>query len=243
MAKQEKWRIEEWIKLDVDDEGKIAYRMKAGAKIPARIKKELVGGLLPLNAPSLKEFRESQQEKTQEIVRKSRETFAAIHDSISDPENQGPFPLWLLRKKPRLLPWILGDDTAYRPTPVDLLIVKVAYSERLRKIKESALRGEAKRDEPPSDGPCGQNQWLHNGEIVEGTMQPGAWGVCNFLWQSQEKSSSFDFLYEPATGDCQENCFDFKSAAQKAKQFFDAADIPWRLSVSERHRTVSLVEK
>ncbi len=120
---------------------------------------------------------------------------------------------------------------------------KFTPSDLMPYVEGYLLRLQDKSPQKKVDGPYGHCQWRHNGEIVAGAMQPGAWGVCNYLWQTQEKSSDFDCLYEPATGDREETNFDFKSAAQKAKQFFDTADIPWRLSVSERHRTVSLVEK
>jgi len=93
------------------------------------------------------------------------------------------------------------------------------------------------------DGPYGHCQWRHNGEILDAKMQPGAWGVCKYLWGLQDKTAGFDDLFEPATGDCEETEFDFKSAAQKARRFFKCNSIPWRLSVSERHRKATLVEQ
>jgi len=120
-----------------------------------------------------------------------------------------------------------------------------AFSDEMWGKIEGYLKGlqDRKKTSEVEDGPCGHCKWRHNGTVVEGTMQVGAWKVCQSLWVRPDKSAGFDDLYEAATDDRVETWFDFRSAAQKAKQFFDKNRIPWRLSVSEKHRTATLVKK
>jgi len=93
------------------------------------------------------------------------------------------------------------------------------------------------------DGPYGNCQWRHNGEVVKDTMQVGAWKMVKHLWEQDDHTACFDELIVPVYNDTEhiadENAFG--SLRKAANKFFSVNAIP--LSVSLNKATVSITAK
>ncbi len=237
------WSENGVLPLALTPSGKLAYPVRSGAKLPPAVAGQMVGNVLPFSAPAVKLLRDHDNAGVKKKLAKMRREAAEIHASISDPDNDQPIPWGILHTNVELVAWLNGENPKYAPTMTEYKLIYPAFLERRRRIRERGLAGGDLKNPPEKDGPYGHCQWRHNGEVVDGTMQVGAWKVAEFLWTQPGKKASFDDLYEVATCDRNDKDFDFKSSAQKAKKFFGKADIPLRLSVSEKHRTVSLTEK
>ncbi len=90
------------------------------------------------------------------------------------------------------------------------------------------------------DGPCGSNQWRHDGEVLAGTMQVGAWKMVKHLWGQPEHVARFDDLLVPVYGDPEHIADDnaFGTLRREANKFFKNNGIPWKASLKKG--TVSL---
>jgi len=95
-------------------------------------------------------------------------------------------------------------------------------------------------DESAPDGPYGHCQWRHSGEVIEGTMQVGAWNMAKHLWGQADRTAGFDELIISVYGDsnhiADENAFG--SLRKAANQFFRDNGISLAVSLSKS--TVSM---
>jgi len=249
------WKANGDLPLDVDSDGEIAYPLKAGVKLTTELSQQTKGGLLPLSAPALREYAAFQQGKLNKSFAEVRATIQEIHDYISDPDNEQPVPLHILRNRPSMAAWLNGENPRHAPTVMESKVIYPAFLERRRKIRERGLAGydnlsamfslleeklNARSHEEKQDGPCGQNQWRHNGEVAEGTMQVGAWKMVKYLWNQPDQIASFDELIVPVYGDPEHIADDnaFGALRKAANKFFKAHEIPLAVSLSKT--TVSL---
>ncbi len=90
------------------------------------------------------------------------------------------------------------------------------------------------------DGPCGIGQWRHNGVVLTGTMQVGAWKMVKCLWEQAGHVASFDDLIVPIYDDSEHIADEvaFGALRREANRFFSKYSIPW--SASLRRATVFL---
>jgi hypothetical protein len=88
---------------------------------------------------------------------------------------------------------------------------------------------------PLVDGPCHPYTWCQRSEILNDTMQPGAWRMVNYLWQQPNHSATFDDLKFPVYDD-RDHIADakaFGSFRRAANAFFREHHIPWRVVVKK----------
>ena len=85
------------------------------------------------------------------------------------------------------------------------------------------------------DGPCGNNQWRHDGEVAAGTMQVGAWKMVKHLWGLTDRVASFDDLIVPVYGDPEHIADEvaFGAMRREANKFFGDNGIPWKASLKK----------
>lgn len=91
------------------------------------------------------------------------------------------------------------------------------------------------------DGPCHPRYWRQNGEVINGTMQIGAWKMVKHLWKQTDRVASFDELKVPVYDDAEHIADDsaFGSLRKAANKFFRGNDIPYSVSLSKT--TVSIL--
>ena len=143
---------------NIDDSGELCFPVKVNAELPDGVGEQLTSSsqivcgkqiehpLLPLDAPALKDRQAFQQAKLNEEFAEIRRTFNDLHDFISDPDNEQPIPLHILRDRPEMAAWLNGENPRYMPTVVEYKVIWPAFLERRRKIKERGLAGNSKLD-------------------------------------------------------------------------------------------------
>ena len=63
-----------------------------------------------------------------------------VHESITDPDEPEPFSRELVRERPDLIRWLIGENPTYAPTIMELKVFYPAYAERLRRLKEAGVK-------------------------------------------------------------------------------------------------------
>ncbi len=126
------WTADGQLVTDLDDTGQWGYRA-------------VDGSVVPVSDPRLGEYQSFLDGEIKECLAEAMRTADEVHDSIADPENDEPIPRSILRKRQQLAAWLIGENPHYRPTFFELKIVRPAFLERRRKIKERGLAGQSVR--------------------------------------------------------------------------------------------------
>lgn len=130
---------------------------------------------------------------------------------------------------------ILQAAIAYDNDDVDRASLDQAFG-----VAYEALQGIMPLAKPLADGPCGINQWRHNGVLVVAKMQPAAWLLCKYLWEKPDRSATFDELKQPVYSD-PEHIADanaFGALRRAANDYFSRHGAPWRVTI--RKTSVSM---
>ncbi len=146
-----KWTESGGILLGLDENGNHCLRCKDISQIPEGVRQYLTtsfcisGGVrvheyyLPYNAPPLADYMRAKDHSSRAKMHEDKLRIDELHNQIADPENVEPIPIAILRQRPGLAEWLNGENDEYRPSMMELRVLKPAFVERRRRLRESAL--------------------------------------------------------------------------------------------------------
>lgn len=115
---------------ELDDDGNLCFRHVDGAYIA-------------LDDPRVADLVQSIDKQQRERFAEAKAAWDEIHASISDPANDQPIPLEILRQKPKLCAWLNGEAVDYKPTVAEYRMLYPAFIERRRRLRERAISAPA----------------------------------------------------------------------------------------------------
>lgn len=153
MNKETNWPKElpwlEWtddgnLPIIFDDNGEPCFPVKNDAKLPRAVAKHItvrVDGyrVIAPDAPPVQEYSRAVQQQVQSRLRAVGENLIAAFDAVADPTNDKPIPTAEAIKRPETAAWLAGESPSYAPTMFEARVLKPAFSERRRRLREKAL--------------------------------------------------------------------------------------------------------
>lgn len=135
------------------------------------------------------------------------------------------------------------------PDEVDdfLSLQKTRCTSQAEVIRRLVNRLKRLLNDRPVEGPSGNCRWQHNGKVTEESMRSGSSKMCEYLWNKEDRTASFEELSLPAHGDrdhtTEVDYESYRSFCKSANSFFKRNGIPLKVTARKGSKKVILESK